>query len=65
MAQTSIEWVVGDSEIETPYLFAPDDQDELESELQDGANPIWPCGEFSGEALPPAPGRCRRVPHDW
>ena len=40
-------------------------KDELESELEDGANAIWPCGEFFEEGLPPAPGRCRRVPHDW
>lgn len=26
---------------------------------------IWPRGEGDGEDLPPAPGRCRRVSHDW
>ena len=69
MALKTIERVFGDSEFETPYLVAADDPDELESELEseleDGANAIWPCGEFSEEALPPAPGGCRRVPHDW
>ena len=65
MALKTIERMIGGSEVETPYLFDADDPDELESELEDGANAIWPCGEFSEEALPPAPGGCRRVPHDW
>jgi len=65
MAPKTAEWMVGDSEFETPYLFAPDAPDDLESDTEDGANAVWPCGGFFEEALPPAPGRCRRVPHDW
>jgi len=65
MALKVTEWLEDDSDLETSYLFAADDPDDFDSEIEDGANAVWPSGGFSEEALPPAPGRCRRVPHDW
>ena len=65
MTVKNIEWTTGDSEIAETDIFGPDDLDELQSELEEETNAIWPCAEFLDEALPPAPGRSRRVPHDW
>ncbi len=65
MALNRTERMAGDSDVENLDLFSGDDLGEFDSELDDGANAVWPSGEFFQEALPPAPGRCRRVPHDW
>lgn len=65
MALKTTEWLEDDSDLDTPDLFAVDDQDDFDSEIEDGANAVWPSGGLFDEALPPAPGRCRRVPHDW
>ena len=68
MAMRSIEWYADESEVELldpADLFSPDGSDESESDLEAGENAIWPGGEFLQDILPPASGRCRRVPHDW
>jgi hypothetical protein len=68
MAVKSVEWDADESAVQLldpADLFSADGPDESESDLEDSASAIWPCGEFLQDVLPPAPGRCRRVPHDW
>jgi hypothetical protein len=68
MAVKDVEWNVnelGVEDFDPSDLLSPSIPDETESDLEDGASAIWPCGEFLQDGLPPAPGRYRRVPHDW
>lgn len=68
MAVKDVEWDVnefGVEDLDPSDLLTPSIPDEAESDLEDGASAIWPGGEFLHDGLPPAPGRYRRVPHDW
>lgn len=70
MAVKSIEWELNESRAddfdpcEAQNPSSPDEAEYDLSDLEDGANALWPCGEFLQD-VPPAPGRCRRVSHDW
>lgn len=69
MTVKNIERVVGYSVEEKPRydddLYEADELYDFETALEDGEPAIWPRGEDEGDDLPPAQGRCRRVPHDW
>lgn len=70
MALKSIKWEANEFRADDfdPYeVLNPSSPDESEYDLsdsEDGASILWPCGDFSKD-VPPAPGRCRRVSHDW
>ena len=69
MGVKSIERAVGYSVADKPRkaidLEGADELHVFETDLEDGSAAIWPRGEMDSDDLPPAPGRCRRVPHDW
>jgi hypothetical protein len=68
MAVKAFDWDVSDLGVEPldgSDLLGVGGPDEWESDLEDGAEAIWPSGGLSEDDPPPAPGRCRRVPHDW
>lgn len=63
MTVKHIERRSGESWIDDTYLVDVDDREELLSEPEEETDGIWPVG--FDEALPPAPGGCRHVSHDW
>ncbi|HPM81559.1 MAG TPA: hypothetical protein PLF81_12715 [Candidatus Anammoximicrobium sp.] len=65
MAVKDIERNSGEFLTDDVDLFGADDHDDGQPELEDETGAVWPSDDVFDEALPPAPGRSRRVSHDW